>query len=82
MFTAYHRGDYLHEAPTLDAVLDFVRDVNDPVFGEDTVIWQGCRIAAVFLSGGACIKFSIAAPPLPAVEMPADLARLTDTAAA
>ena len=83
LYFAYFRDEFLFSSLTLDAVLAFVADVNEPQFGEDAVVWCGPRVAAVCRSDGTVIRFDSGNPPASpaAAEVPADLARLDEAAA-
>jgi hypothetical protein len=63
MFFAYHRDEYLIAGESLDAVLAFVADCNDPAFNEDSVVWHGGRLVAVCRSDGTVVRFD--GPPAP-----------------
>ncbi len=79
-YTALCGAEFVHSAESLDALLAFITDVNDPRFGEDTAVWCGYRIVAVCLSDGRVIRLD-GAPPAPPAAPPADLARLDEVAA-
>jgi hypothetical protein len=83
LYFAYFRDEFLFSALTLDAVLAFVADVNEPQFGEDAVVWCGPRVVAVCRSDGTVIRFDSGNPPASpaAAEVPAALARLDEAAA-
>jgi hypothetical protein len=83
LYFAYFRDEFLFSSLTLDAVLAFVADVNEPQFGEDAVVWCGPRVVAVCRSDGTVIHFDSGNPPASpaAAEVLADLARLDEAAA-
>ena len=75
MFTALHRDEFLFSDASLDAVLAWVAEVNEPQFGEDAVVWCGGRLVAVCRSDGTVIRLD--GPPAPPA---ADLAAVDDGA--
>ena len=71
LYTALHRDEFIFSDVSLDAVLAWVAEVNEPQFGEDVVIWGGPRVAALCRSDGTVIRLDgLPAPP----SAPADLA--------
>ncbi len=83
LYFAYFRDEYLHLCQSLESMLTFIADINDPQFGEDAVVWCGPRVVAVCRSDGTVIRFDSGNPPASpaAAEVPADLARLDEAAA-
>ncbi|HKI36063.1 MAG TPA: hypothetical protein VKA46_29675 [Gemmataceae bacterium] len=81
LFFAYHRDEYLISGTTLDAVLAFAAECNEPQFQEDAVVWRGGRIVAISRADGSIVRFDGPPPVPPAAEVPADLARLAEAAA-
>ena len=79
MFTAYHRDEFLFSSDRLDEVLGFLADVMDPSLPEDGAVWHHGRVVAVVLSTGTILRLDRVEVPLRFV--PADLARLDETAA-
>jgi hypothetical protein len=67
LFFAYHRDDYLISRESLDAVLAWVAELNEPQFGEDVAVWQGSRIVAVCRADGTVHRFDRSPTP-PAAE--------------
>jgi len=47
LFYAFHRDEYLIADPSINAVLAFVGDCNEPQFGEDAAVWCGGRLVVV-----------------------------------
>ena len=76
-YTALHRDEFIFSDASLDAVLAFVADCNEPQFGEDAVVWCGGRVVAVCRADGTVIRLD--APPSPPAA-PADLAAVDDEA--
>jgi hypothetical protein len=72
LYVALHQSEFVFSAPSLDAVLAFVADINEPQFGEDVAIWGGPRVVALCRSDGTVIRLD--APPAPPAPAPADLA--------
>jgi hypothetical protein len=70
-YTALHRDEFIFSAASLDAVLAFVADCNEPQFHEDSVVWCRGRVVAVCRADGAVVRFDL--PPAPPA-VPADLA--------
>jgi len=65
LFFAYHRDEYLVAGESLEAVLAFITDCNESQSGEDAVVWQGGRVAAILRSSGGVIRFDAPAAPAP-----------------
>jgi hypothetical protein len=70
-YTALHRDEFIFSDASLEAVLAFVADCNEPQFHEDSVVWCGGRVVAVCRSDGTVVRFD--APPVPRAA-PADMA--------
>jgi hypothetical protein len=80
LYFAYFRDEYLHSCQSLESMVAFIADINDPQFGEDAIVWCGSRVVAVCLSDGRVIRLDGPLVP-PAVEVPSDLAILDEAAA-
>jgi hypothetical protein len=56
LFFAYFQGEFLLSGETLEGVCEYLRDVNDPRFGEEVAIYRGRKIVAVFQASGTVVR--------------------------